>query len=285
DPKEDPADYPADEGDDGDDEDESSDDDEDEDVDIEGDEKEEEHPAPVDSKAVALPAVDHAPSAKETEPFETDESAATPPPHPAYRVTARMSIRDEPPIPFWSEAELPDSLPYHHLHHHHFPYVLSPLLVSPPLPIVPPPLLVSPTYLLGYRVAMIRLRAEAPSTSHLPPPHIILPHQSRYTTIRADRPEVTLPPQKRLGIALGLRYEDGMLEGMPRELATDETEIGHRVTNLVMTVRQDTDEIYTRLDDAQGERKLLSGRLNMLFRDRRTHARTTRLMEMEARIS
>ncbi|GJT60412.1 hypothetical protein Tco_1003945 [Tanacetum coccineum] len=90
DPEEDPADYPADGGDDGDDEDESSDNDEDDDVNIEGDEKEEEHPAPADSTAVALPAVDQAPSAEETEPFETDESAATPPPHPAYRVTARM---------------------------------------------------------------------------------------------------------------------------------------------------------------------------------------------------
>ncbi|GJW13735.1 hypothetical protein Tco_0017868 [Tanacetum coccineum] len=93
DPEENPADYPADGGDDGDDEDESSDDDEDEEVDIEGDEEEEEeHPALADSTVVALPAVDHAPYAKETEPFETDESTAIPPPHPAYRVTARISI-------------------------------------------------------------------------------------------------------------------------------------------------------------------------------------------------
>ncbi|GKG55621.1 hypothetical protein Tco_0574515, partial [Tanacetum coccineum] len=56
-------------GDDGDDEDESSDDDADDDVDIKGDE-EEAHPAPADSTAVALPAVEHAPSAEETEPFE-----------------------------------------------------------------------------------------------------------------------------------------------------------------------------------------------------------------------
>ncbi|GJR59405.1 hypothetical protein Tco_1501567 [Tanacetum coccineum] len=78
-PEEDPIDYPAEGGDDGDDEDESSDDDVDED---------------------AL-------SAKETEPFETDESAATPPPHPAYRVTARISIRDETPIslPLREEVE------------------------------------------------------------------------------------------------------------------------------------------------------------------------------------
>ncbi|GKE84783.1 hypothetical protein Tco_1558525, partial [Tanacetum coccineum] len=100
DPKEDPVDYPADKGDDSDDEDESFDDDEDDDVDIEGDEEEEEHPAPADSTDVALPDVEHAPSAEETELFETDESAATPPPHPTYRVTARISIRDEPPTPF-----------------------------------------------------------------------------------------------------------------------------------------------------------------------------------------
>ncbi|GKF61819.1 hypothetical protein Tco_0181873, partial [Tanacetum coccineum] len=106
DPKEDPTDYPADGGDDGDGEDDSSDDDKDDDVDIEGDEEEEEHTAPVDSTNVALPSVDHAPSAEETEPFETDEFAGTPPPHPAYQVTARISIRDEPPTPFWSDTEV-----------------------------------------------------------------------------------------------------------------------------------------------------------------------------------
>ncbi|GKC09281.1 hypothetical protein Tco_1000891 [Tanacetum coccineum] len=90
DPNGDPTDYPADKGDDGDDEDESSDDDDD-DVDIEGDE-EEEHPAPTDSIAVAFLAVDHAPSTEEIEPFETDESAATPLPHHAYHITARISI-------------------------------------------------------------------------------------------------------------------------------------------------------------------------------------------------
>ncbi|GJW19819.1 hypothetical protein Tco_0027255 [Tanacetum coccineum] len=95
--EEDPADYPADGGDDGDDENESFDDDEDEDM-ILRRRGEEEHPAPADSTVVALPAVDQAPSAEETELFETDESAATPPPHPAYRVTARISIRDETPI-------------------------------------------------------------------------------------------------------------------------------------------------------------------------------------------
>ncbi|GJR89744.1 hypothetical protein Tco_0213755 [Tanacetum coccineum] len=86
DPEDDLADYPADGRDDGDDEyepsdddeneeddeDESLEDDEDDDVDIEADDdEEEEHPAPADSAVVALPAADQAPSAEETEPFET----------------------------------------------------------------------------------------------------------------------------------------------------------------------------------------------------------------------
>ncbi|GJY83344.1 hypothetical protein Tco_0496720 [Tanacetum coccineum] len=50
--------------------------------------------------------VDQAPSAEETKPFEADESAATPPPHPAYRVTARISIPAPVPTPVWSDAEV-----------------------------------------------------------------------------------------------------------------------------------------------------------------------------------
>ncbi|GJX93730.1 retrovirus-related pol polyprotein from transposon TNT 1-94 [Tanacetum coccineum] len=64
------------------------------------------------------------------------------------------------------------------------PSPLSPLsspltqILSPPLPVLPPPLPASPTYHLGYRAVIIRLRAESPSTSHplpLPSP-IVLPH-------------------------------------------------------------------------------------------------------------
>nr|GFD38188.1 hypothetical protein [Tanacetum cinerariifolium] len=69
---------------------EDDEDEEDDDMDIKADEEEEEErPAPADSIVVAPTAADQAPSMEETEPFETDESAATPPPHPAYRMTAR----------------------------------------------------------------------------------------------------------------------------------------------------------------------------------------------------
>nr|GFD41718.1 hypothetical protein [Tanacetum cinerariifolium] len=69
-------------------EDEDPEEDPDDEMDVEADE-EEEHSAPANSVVVAPTAADQAPSAEETEPFETDESVATPPPHPAYRTTAR----------------------------------------------------------------------------------------------------------------------------------------------------------------------------------------------------
>ncbi|GKE64591.1 hypothetical protein Tco_1518752 [Tanacetum coccineum] len=47
---------------------------------------------------------------------------------------------------------------------------------SSPLHMSPPPLPASPTHPLGYRAAMIRLRAESASTSHPLPLPIVLPH-------------------------------------------------------------------------------------------------------------
>nr|GEW26768.1 reverse transcriptase domain-containing protein [Tanacetum cinerariifolium] len=107
------------------------------------------------------------------------------------------------------------------------PLILTPLpqILLPPLPISSPPLPASPTYPLGYRAAMIRLRAEAPSTSHILPSstplsgtqpllHIRLPTSSPpfllpSTSHRADVPKFRLPPRKRLCIALGLRFKVG----------------------------------------------------------------------------
>ncbi|GJV60469.1 hypothetical protein Tco_1466569 [Tanacetum coccineum] len=129
------------------------------------------------------------------------------------------------------------------------------------------------------------------------------------TDRRADRPKVTLPPRKRLGIALGPRYKvressfaptarppggfrvdygfvstiyreikhdlerdvsyriidswDEMLVDMPGAPATDDTELGRRMTEFATRVRQDIDEIY----------------------DRHAHARIALLMEREARMS
>nr|GFB04554.1 hypothetical protein [Tanacetum cinerariifolium] len=249
---------------------ESSEDDEDEEddeMDVEADEEEEEEqqPAPTDSVVVAPTAADQAPSAEETEPFKTDESAATPPPHPAY------------PLPLSPWSSPPPQIPFPPL-----PPILSPpsLVLSP----APPP---SPIRSLGYRASMIRLRDEAASTSHLPP--LQLPSASRME----DRPEVTIPPRKReimrdpereVGYGIIDSWDDIVetLQGAP--VSTD-MELGGYMREFEKRVRQDTDEIYMRLDDEQTERQLLAGRLNMLFRDRRAHAYTRHLMETEARMS
>nr|GEU76670.1 hypothetical protein [Tanacetum cinerariifolium] len=245
DPEEDPVDYPVDGGDDDDDEEGLSKDDEDDDMDIEADE-EEEHPAPADSIVVALPAVDQAPSAKETEPFKTDKSAATQPPHPAFSITARISISAPVPVPAWSDSKVarllamstPPSSPLSPLFSPppQIPFPPLPPILSPPSPVLSPAPPSSPIRSLGYRAAMIRLRAKAASTFHsptLPPPFILSPTRSDApssgippplpisaptsspplqlpsTSRRKDRPEVTLPPRKRLGITLGPGYEVG----------------------------------------------------------------------------
>ncbi|GJZ39204.1 hypothetical protein Tco_0585767, partial [Tanacetum coccineum] len=247
DPEEDLVDYPVDRVDDSDDEDESSEDDEDDDVDIEADddEEEEEHPAPTDSIVVALPAAYQAPSTKETEPFKTDKFAATPPPHPAYRVIARICIPALVPTPVWSDVEVARLL----------------AISTPPSS----PLSLCPICRLGYRAAMIWLRAEVASTSHLLPlpPPITLSHTRPdapssgtpplhllFTDHREDRPNVTLPPRKRLGITLGptykvresssaatrlaggLRADYGFVATMDRQIRRDlEKDVGYGITD------------------------------------------------------
>nr|GEY29149.1 putative reverse transcriptase domain-containing protein [Tanacetum cinerariifolium] len=309
DPEEDPVDYPVDGGDGGDDEEGSSEDDEDDDMDIEADDEKEEHPAPVDSVVVALPAADQAPSAEETEPFETDKSAATPPPHPAYRMTARISIPTPLPVLAWSDSEVvrllamssPPSSP------------LSPLSSPPPRISFPPlPSILSPPSPVPHLLLILHYYhhpsysptiSNAPS-SRIPPPLPISaptsspPLQLPYASRREDRPEVTLPPQKRLGIALGPGYEVGesssaaaarpagglkadydFVATMDREIRRDpEREVGYKITN-------SWDEIVETLQRVPSERQLLAGRLNMLFRERRAHSYTRHLMVTKARLS
>ncbi|GJZ77010.1 hypothetical protein Tco_0641682 [Tanacetum coccineum] len=108
-----------------------------------------------------------------------------------------------------------------------------------------------------------------------------------------DETPISLPPREeveRTSIAYGLtpplskltpsdiqhsaatQIRDEMLVDMPGAPATDNTELGQRMTEFTTRVRQDIDKIYTRLDDEQSERQLMAGWLNMLYRDRRAHA-------------
>ncbi|GJW19596.1 hypothetical protein Tco_0027032 [Tanacetum coccineum] len=263
--KEDLADYPTNREDD-EDEDEDEDEDKDEDEDEDDDEEEEEeHPAPADS---VLP--------------------------PVHRVTARMYVRAQTSISLPLDIEVarllaiptPPPSPLSPLSSP-LPQILSPLpqILSLPLPVSPPPLPAGPTYPLGYRPAMIRLRAESPSTSHplpLPSP-IVLPHTKASVAMmkvvapstyilasRSETPQSGTPPLLPIPLPIptrGFRADYGFVGTLDNE------------------IRQDTYEIYRRLDDAENDRLLMSGQLNMLRKDRRAHARTARLMETEARLS
>ncbi|GJR81526.1 hypothetical protein Tco_0152311 [Tanacetum coccineum] len=300
-PELDPVDYPVDGGDDGDDEDESLEDDEDDDVDIEADddEEEEEHPAPADSTASG--------------PICKGDRArlTTPVPTPVWsdaEVARLLAISTPPssPLSLWS-SPLPQ-----------IPLPPLPQIPSPPLPVSSPVLVLSslppasPIHSLGYRAAMIWLRAKAVSTSYLLPlpPPIILSHTRPAapslgtpplhllsTDHRKDRPEVTLPSRKRLGIALGPRYEIGesssaaarpagglrayygFVATMDREIrhdlerdvgygiidswdeiveamqgipvVTNVVELSQRMTEFETRVKQDTNKVYTRLNDEQ----------------------------------
>nr|GEX61228.1 hypothetical protein [Tanacetum cinerariifolium] len=220
DPEEDPVDYLADGGDDGDDEEELSEDDKDDDyddMDIEADkEEDEEHPAPADSIVVASTAANQSLSAEETEPFETDESVATPPPHPAYRMTARISIPALVPMPAWTDSGVvrllamssppasplsPWSSPPPQI-----PFPPLPSILSPPSPVLSPAPPPSPIRSLGYRAAMIRLRDDAASTSS---PPLQLPFARESSSAAAARPTG------------GLRADYGFVATMDREIMCD----------------------------------------------------------------
>ncbi|GJR48720.1 putative reverse transcriptase domain-containing protein [Tanacetum coccineum] len=236
----DPTDYPADRDDDDEEEEEEPfrDDVDDEDKDEDEDEEEEEeHPAPVDS----VP--------------------------PVHRMTARISIRDEPSISLPPREKVerllalttPPPLPLTPLSSP-LPQIPSPSLpVSPPISVLPASPPASPIHPLGYRAAMIRLRVETPSTSHpLPLPTSSPPLQLLSLTAGRTGTRSKLPPRKRLGIDLGPRYEIGEslaasatrpIGCHPREAVEELApitleEVNTRVTELAVVQEQDTQDIY-----------------------------------------
>ncbi|GJW95370.1 putative reverse transcriptase domain-containing protein [Tanacetum coccineum] len=281
-PKEDPSNYPTDRDDDDDDdeeEEESSGDDADEEEEDEDEDKEEEE--------------EHLASADSVDRFL---AISTPPSSPPASCLS--------PLP-----QIPS----------------QPLPVSLPLPMSPPPLPASPTYQLGYRAAMIRLRAESQSTSHPLPlqlPIVLLHTRASMAMMRGDAPSTyilasrsetpqsgippLLPiplPTSSLPLLLpstdcrvdvlecssastarpigGFRIVYGFVGTLDAEIRRDPD----REIDFVTTARQDTDEIYGRLDDVHDDRLLMSGHLNLLRRDRGSHSRTTRLIKGEVRAS
>ncbi|GKD71467.1 hypothetical protein Tco_1325557 [Tanacetum coccineum] len=286
--EEDPADYPIDRDDKEEEEEEESSKDDDDDDEEDEDEDKEEHLA----LAVFVPP-------------------------PVYRTTARMSIQDQTPIPFLFKAEVdrliaistPPSSPLTS-YASTLPQIPSPPLpVSSPLPIVespstshllplPPPIVLPHT-----RASMAMIRAAAPSTyilasrsetppSGIPPllpiplltssPPLLLPS----TNCRVDVPEVrecsfahTARPTR------GFRADYGFVGTLDFKMRRVlDREIGYGITNVWEDLDEIAEEILA-IDVAEDDRSLMSGQLNLIRRDRRTYARTARLMKSEAKAS
>ncbi|GJS96826.1 hypothetical protein Tco_0803794 [Tanacetum coccineum] len=191
----------------GDDDDDNGDDDEEE----EEDEEKEEHLA--SANFTTLLAIDHVPSAEDTEAFKTDESAPTPHvPSPRLR-KARISVRPQTQMLAATEAliaavaaAIPSSPPPSPLN---LLSSLLPQILSPPLPLPSPPTNISPTYAkapLGYIAAMIRSSVTSPLPLPAPSSPLLLPA----TNHREDVPEADVLPRKRLCLtALAHRFKVG----------------------------------------------------------------------------
>ncbi|GJV85294.1 hypothetical protein Tco_1525192 [Tanacetum coccineum] len=237
---------------------------------------------------VALPA--YYTSAEEDEPFlrlmSLRPHTTTSPPALSFYKQTRISIPEPLPIPAWSDSEVarllamssPPASP------------LSPWSSSPPqipFPLSPPSPATSLSLPLFTTLHTLPHRPDAPlpmptSAPTLLPPLLLLPSAS---SIEADRADVNRTISEEVRYSLGPSYEDEIVETLQGASVSTDTELGAHVRDFESMVRRDTDEIYTMLDDEQIQRRLLAGRVNMLFRDRRGHAHTRLLMETEAMMS
>ncbi|GJS62367.1 hypothetical protein Tco_0657151 [Tanacetum coccineum] len=219
--EEDPAEYHADRGEDEEEEDESSEDDDEEEEEEEASkdneeeeafkDEEEEHLALADS---TLPAIDSVPLIEETRPFETDESAATPPPPRSPQTIVpfsqiglrrvRKTVRPQPPMEASTEALIAE-------------YDAAP---TPPLP---PLSLLSPWFEVGESSTA----AAARQTGH------------------------TLARRVDYGFIDTL---DASIRSSKGRVMTAIEEVNERVADLATTQRQDAHELYRDVSVLQRQR-------------------------------
>ncbi|GJT05983.1 putative reverse transcriptase domain-containing protein [Tanacetum coccineum] len=233
---EDPEEDPADYPADGDD-----DDDEDEDED---EEEEEEHPAPADS----VP--------------------------PVHRMTARISIRDEPSISLPPREEVERLLALTTPP----PSPLTPL--SSPLPQIPSPPPNSPTH-IEIPESCLPLRKRVRFAS--PTPSREVGESSAAGAARQDRP--TIAREDLYGFV-------DMVDVPPRCSTSRELDYGITDTwglicrsHRMNCTDQSETTMYGIMEDAQDDRSQLRGRVNLLYRDRPVHRRLAVMIEREAKMA
>nr|GFB43300.1 hypothetical protein [Tanacetum cinerariifolium] len=176
----------------------------------------------------------------------------TPPPHPTYRTTARISIQAPVPMPAWTDSEGGQTRGY-----------------------------LNTSEEVRYRSWS---QIEVGESSFVVAAGPAGGFRADYGFVATVDREIMRDPERKFGYGITDSWDEIVetLQGAP--VSTD-TELDGYVREFETRVRQDTDEIYMRLDDEQTERQLLAGRLNMLFRDRRAHTYIRHLMKTEARMS
>ncbi|GJZ25189.1 hypothetical protein Tco_0562648 [Tanacetum coccineum] len=261
DPEEDPEEDPADYP-----ADREDDDDDDEDED---EEEEEEHPALADS----VP--------------------------PVHRMTARISIRDEPSISLPPREEVESLLALTTPP----PSPLTPL--SSPLPQIPSPPPNSPTH-IEIPESCLPLRKRVRFAS--PTPSREVGESSAAGAARQDRPDIArddpysiaredlygfvdmvdVPPRCLTSRELDYDITDTWdeLVGAIDEIAPTTLEgVNLRVTDLATIVEEETTSMYGIMEDAQDDRSQLRGRVNLLYKDRPVHRRLATMIDREAKMA
>ncbi|GJY85604.1 hypothetical protein Tco_0499630 [Tanacetum coccineum] len=244
-------------------------DDEEDDMDIEADDEdeEEEHLAPADSVVIPSPSLPLSPPSPVLSP--------APPLSPicslGYRA-AMIRMRVE-------AASTSHSLPLPPS------FILSPTRPDAPSLGIPPPLPISvPTLSPPLLLPSTSRREDRPKSSSAAAARPAGGLRADYVFVATMDREIRRDLEREVGYGITDSWDEIVktLQGAP--VSTD-TELGRHMTAFETRVKQDTDEIYTRLDDEQSQRQLLAVRLNTLFRDRRAHAYTRHQMETEARLS
>ncbi|GKB61196.1 hypothetical protein Tco_0917382 [Tanacetum coccineum] len=218
---------------------------------------------------------------------------------PVHRMTARISIRDEPSISLPPREEVERLLALTTPP----PSPLTPL--SSPLPQIPSPTPNSPTH-IEIPESCLPLRKRVHFAS--PTPSREVGESSAAGAARQDRPTISrddpysiaredlygfvdmvdVPPRcstsRELDYDITDTWDD--LVGAIDEIAPTTVEgVNQRVTDLATIVEEETTSMYGIMEDAQDDRSQLRGRVNLLYRDRPVHRRLAVMIEREAKMA
>ncbi|GJT90117.1 hypothetical protein Tco_1078962, partial [Tanacetum coccineum] len=217
---------------------------------------------------------------------------------PVHRMTAMISIRDEPSISLPPREEVERLLALTTPPPSPLTPLSSPLpqIPSPPLPIPSPPPN-SPTHIEILESCLPlrkRVRFASPTPSHE------VGESSAAGAARQDRPTIAredlygfvdmvdVPPRcstsRELDYDITDTWDD--LVGAIDEIAPTTLEgVNLRVTDLATIVKEETTSMYGIMEDAQDDRSLLRARVNLLYRDRPVHRRLAVMIEREAKMA